>query len=252
MTFSWLRSRRFWLLTAAVAGAVVIGSQLPLDEWFTAVNAGLQGLGFWAAPAFVLVYLIATVLGLPNILLILVAGSLFGLFKGALVASIADILGAIACFLIGRTFARDRIKRWVQRNPKFVRIDQAVERNGWKILLLTRLSPLVPSSILNYGFSCTKVKFWQYTFFSWIGMVPVILLYTYLGSFGTSLLSDEVTPENLLLQGFGLLLALGAALYTTRLVRKALIPQYPMDEEAAEQETTAQASEAKPSSSDRS
>lgn len=229
MAFGWLRSRRFWLLTAAVVGAVVIGSQLPLDEWFTAVNTGLQGLGTWASPAFVLVYLIATVLGLPNILLILVAGSLFGFVKGAIVASIADILGAIACFLIGRTFARDRIKRWMQRNPKLARIDQAVERKGWKILLLTRLSPLVPSSVLNYGFSCTKVKFWQYTLFSWIGMVPVILLYTYLGSFGTSLLSDEITLENVLLQGVGLLLALAAALYTTRLVRKALIPQCPMD-----------------------
>ncbi|TVQ06303.1 MAG: TVP38/TMEM64 family protein, partial [Leptolyngbya sp. DLM2.Bin27] len=68
------------------------------------------------------------------------------------------------------------------------------------------------------------------TFFSWIGMVPVIVLYTYLGSFGSSLLSsDEITVEDILLQGVGLLLALGAALYTTRLVRRALIPQCPSD-----------------------
>lgn len=230
MNVNWLRSRRFWLLIVVVALAVLIGSQLPLDQWFDAVSNGLEGLGFWAAPAFVLVYLIATILGLPNILLILVAGSLFGLFKGTVVASVADILGAMACFLIGRTFARERIKRWMQRHPKFARIDQAVEEKGWKILLLTRLSPVVPSSVLNYGFSCTKVNFWQYTFFSWIGMVPVIVLYTYLGSFGSSLLSsDEITVEDILLQGVGLLLALGAALYTTRLVRRALIPQCPSD-----------------------
>ena len=211
----------------------MIGSQLPLDEWFTAVNEGLEGLGFWAAPAFVLGYLIATVLGLPNILLILVSGSLFGFLKGVLVASIADVLGAIACFMIGRTLARDRIKRWVEQNPKFVRIDQAVERNGWKILLLTRLSPLVPSSLLNYGFSCTKVSFWQYTFFSWIGMVPVIVFYTYFGSFGASLFQDEITQGDILLQGVGLVLALTAGFYTTRLVRKALIPPREKDESEA-------------------
>lgn len=238
MRFGWLRSRRVWLLLAAVVTVIVIGSQLPLKDWFTAVNSGIEGLGFWSVPAFILVYLIATVLGLPNILLILAAGSLFGFFRGALVASVADILGAIACFLIGRTVARKRIKRWVQKNPKFVRIDQAVERNGWKILLLTRLSPLVPSSVLNYGFSCTQVQFRQYAFFSWIGMVPVILLYTYVGSFGTSLFSDEITPEDIWLQGVGLLLALAAAFYTTRLVRKALIPQCPMEnDEPAEDDS---------------
>ncbi|MBD0334559.1 MAG: TVP38/TMEM64 family protein [Cyanobacteria bacterium Co-bin13] len=227
MKFSWLRSRRFWLLVLVGVLVAVIGSQLPLAEWFVAVNSGLARLGSLALPAFVLAYLIATVLGLPNVLLILVAGSLFGLVQGAIAASIADTLGAIACFFIGRTVARKRIKRWMDKHPRFAQIDQAVERKGWKILLLTRLSPLVPSSVLNYGFSCTKVGFWQYAFFSWIGMIPVILLYAYLGSFGTYLLNGEITVEKVAIQVVGLVLALGAALYVTRLTRRAIIPQCP-------------------------
>ncbi|MBD2257992.1 TVP38/TMEM64 family protein [Pseudanabaena sp. FACHB-2040] len=227
MKFSWLRSRRFWLLVLVGVLIAVIGSRLPLAEWFVAVNSGLASLGSWALPAFILVYLIATILGLPNVLLILVAGSLFGLVQGAIAASIADTLGAIACFFIGRTVARKRIKRWMEKHPKFAQIDQAVERKGWKILLLTRLSPLVPSSVLNYGFSCTQVNFWQYAFFSWIGMIPVILLYAYLGSFGTYLLNSEITVEKIAIQVVGLVLALGAALYVTRLTRRAIIPQCP-------------------------
>jgi len=210
MKFSWLRSRRFWLLIGVGVLIALIGSRLPLADWFVVVNRELEVLGFWAVPAFILMYFIVTLLGLPNIILILVAGSLFGLLKGIAVASVADILGAIGCFFIGRTFARDRISRWMRKRPQFMQIDQAVERKGWKILLLTRLSPLVPSSILNYGFSCTKVSFWQYVFFSWIGMLPVIALYAYLGSFGTYLLSSEITIEKVAIQGVGLLLALGA------------------------------------------
>ncbi|PSR18180.1 TVP38/TMEM64 family protein [filamentous cyanobacterium CCP3] len=218
MTLSWLRSRRFWLLVSIGIAISLIGSQLPLAEWFVVVNQQLAALGFWAIPAFILVYFVATILGLPNILLILVAGSLFGLLRGTVVASVADILGAMGCFMIGRTFARDRISRWVQKRPQFARIDQAVERKGWKVLLLTRLSPLVPSSILNYGFSCTSVSFRQYVFFSWVGMLPVIGLYTYMGSFGTYLLSSEITAQKVAIQGAGLVVALAAALYITRLV----------------------------------
>lgn len=217
MTLSWLRSRRFWLLILVGVVISLIGSQLPLAEWFVVVNQKLAALGFWAIPAFILVYFVVTILGLPNILLILVAGSLFGLLTGTIVASAADVLGAVGCFLIGRTFARDRISRWVQKRPQFARLDQAVERKGWKVLLLTRLSPLVPSSILNYGFSCTSVSFRQYVFFSWVGMLPVIGLYTYMGSFGTYLLSSEITAQKVAIQGAGLVVALAAALYITRL-----------------------------------
>jgi uncharacterized membrane protein YdjX (TVP38/TMEM64 family) len=169
-------------------------------------------------------YVLATVFGLPNIVLILVAGAVFGLAKGIAVASVADTLGAIACFGVGRTLARDRIKRWMTKNPGFARLDHAVGQKGWKILLLTRLSPLVPSNLLNYGFSCTRVNFWQYCFFSWVGMLPVITLYVYLGSFGVALFHEGLTAEKLALQGGGAVLALSAGWYTTNLTRKALNP----------------------------
>jgi len=226
----WIRSKRFWLLVLGGVLLAVGASQLPLEAWFIALKQWFAPLGLVGVPVFVLAYLIATVLGLPNVVLILVAGALFGFVNGVISASIADTLGAIACFLLGRTLARDRVKKWVSKNPRFASLDHAVGKKGWKILLLTRLSPLVPSSVLNYGFSCTKVNFWQYSFFSWLGMLPIIALYVYLGSFGVSLLKGGLTPGKLTLQIVGIGLAIVAAYYTTRLVQKHLKPECPIDD----------------------
>ncbi|HEY9877611.1 MAG TPA: TVP38/TMEM64 family protein [Leptolyngbyaceae cyanobacterium] len=230
MNLRWLRSRRFWLFVLVGVLIALISSQLPLAQWFTGIKSWLAVLGPLAMPVFVLIYLVATVVGLPNVVLILVAGSLFGVVGGAITASIADTLGAIACFFIGRTLARERIKRWMQKHPNFAQLDQAVGQKGWKILLLTRLSPLVPSNVLNYGFSCTKVNFWQYCLFTWLGMLPVITLYAYMGSFGTYLLNGEITVQKVALQAVGLVIALIAAFYITRITRKALSPSCPNSE----------------------
>lgn len=230
MKTKWLRSRRVWLFILVGVGISLLGSTLPLKDWFIDVRGWLVSLGPWAMPAFILLYLVATVVGLPNILLILLAGTVFGLGKGIVSVSIADTLGAIVCFLLGRTIARQRIKKWISKRPHLVELDRAMGKKGWKILLLTRLSPMVPSNVLNYGFSCTKVNFWQYCFFSWLGMLPVIALYVYLGSFGVALLQDGFTPQKLALQSVGLVLAIGAAIYTTRVARKALTPSCPAED----------------------
>lgn len=224
MNLRWLRKKRFWLFVLIAGLLALLSSVLPVQTWLEAVKDWLISLGVWAAPAFVLIYLLFTILGLPNIILILIAGTLFGLLKGVISVSIADTLGAIACFFIGRTIARKRIKRWISKHPKFANLDQAVNQKGWKILLLTRLSPLMPSSVLNYGFSCTKVNFWQYCFFSWLGMLPVIILYVYMGAFGSFLIQGELTPGKLALQSGGLIFTVATAFYTTRFTQKALTP----------------------------
>lgn len=227
MKINFLYRKRFWLLLIGGTLLAILGSQLPITDWFFAFKKWLFPLGPMAVPVFVFIYLVATVLGLPNILLILVAGALFGFFKGILAASIADTLGAIACFLIGRTIARERIKKWISQHPRFSQLDAALGRKGWKILLLTRLSPMVPSNLLNYGFSCTKVNFWQYVFFSWLGMLPVISLYVYIGAMGINFFTDDISVGKIGLQLVGLLLAISAAFYTTKTVQKALTPECP-------------------------
>lgn len=221
---AWLRQKRPLLLVLAgvLIAVLVATSALPLKEWSVGLNEWLRSLGWWAIPAFVVIYVLASVVGLPNIALILVAGTVFGLVVGIASVSLADTLGAVVCFGLGRTVARKQVKKLMQRYPTFGQLDQAIAKKGWKILLLSRLSPIIPSNVLNYGFSCTKVNFWQYLFFTWLGMVPVIALYVYIGYFGTSIIGGENSPRSLLLQGGGLLATVGVAIYTTRLAKTAL------------------------------
>lgn len=233
MIRDFLAKKKVWLLIAAIGIAIaIVGvSVLPLKDWLTHVKHWLVTLGPWAMPAFITIYVVATIVGLPAIVLFLLAGTLFGFFKGFMVVSIADTLGASACYLLGRTVARKQIKKWIAKRPQFAELDKAVARKGWKIVFLTRLSPIVPSNILNYGFSLTKVRFWQYFFFSWLGMLPIIALYVYLGSVGANLASGGNTPGKIALQVLGLLATGGAVVYTTKLAKKTLSSEPASSEE---------------------
>lgn len=222
-----LAKKKVWLLIAALGIAIVIAGLylLPINDWLTQVKDWLKTLGFWAMPAFGAIYIVATVVGLPAAILFLLAGTLFGFFKGVVLTSIADTLGASACFLIGRTVARQQVKKWMAKRPQFVELDKAVARKGWKIVFLTRLSPIMPSNILNYGFSITKVRFWQYLLFSWLGMLPIIALYVYLGSAGANLAGGDNSPGKIALQALGLAVTVGTIIYTTKLAKKTLSPE---------------------------
>lgn len=221
---NWLRRRKFWLLVLVGLAIVGLISLLPTQEWSSAIDGWLKSLGFWAFPAFIGLYVTLTVCGIPSIVMMLLAGTLFGLPSGILFVSVADTLGAAACYGVGRTFARQRIKEWIEQNPNFAQLDHAVAQKGWKIILFSRLSPIIPSNILNYGFSLTRVNFWEYLFFTWLGMLPVIGMYVYLGYFGMNAIGDSGEPSSLALQTGGLVATIAVAVYTTRIARSVLSP----------------------------
>lgn len=222
MNWNWLRSKTFWLILTTVAGFLLLVSFLPVGDWLTIVKDWLKTLGPWAMPMYIGVYLLAAIAGLPNILLILGAGTLFGFLQGIFAASVADTGSIAVCYLLGRTIARSQIKKIISKDSRFVQLDKALAKKGWKVVLLTRLSPVLPSSVLNYGFSLTKVNFWQYLFFSWLGMIPVIGLYVYVGAFGANLTDPERNPGGIILQVIGLAVTIGLVIYTTRMAKRIL------------------------------
>ena len=199
-------------------------AHLPIPAWLANADEWLAGQGVWTLPIFTLAYVSAAILGIPNIVLILAAGTLFGLTEGVINASIADTLSIAACFLIGQSFGRRWITRLVRENSRFHQLDRAFAQKGWKIVFLTRLSPILPSNILNYGFSITQINFWEYLFFSWLGMLPVIFTYVYVGAFGGAILTPSQEPKNLAFQALGLLATVCVMFYTTRLTASVLKP----------------------------
>src|SRR5262249_52769726 len=131
------------LLAAAVLLlAILLLRLLPVKEILERAVRWASGTGTPGLVAFAFIYMIAAVLFLPGSVLTLLAGTLFGLARGTLAVSAGSTLGAAAAFLIARYLARDRVARWAAENARFAALDAAVGKEGWKIVLLTRLSPI--------------------------------------------------------------------------------------------------------------
>ena len=187
----------------------------------------IQNLGFWAPIIFILIYIIATVLLISGAVLTLGAGAIFGLVKGYVYVSIASTLGATAAFLIGRYLAREWVAKQIENKPRFQAVDGAVAKQGWKIVGLTRLSPVFPFVFLNYAFSITQVSTRDYILASWLGMLPGTLMYVYLGSLARDLASLRTTSQennNLvwILRIIGLIATVAVTLYITKIAKQAL------------------------------
>ncbi len=187
----------------------------------------IDTLGPWGPIVFIITYILATVLFLPGSLLTLGAGLLFGPISGSIYVSIAATLGATCAFLVGRYVARGWVSKQIEGNEKFKAIDEAVAEEGWKIVGLTRLSPIFPFNLLNYSFGLTQVSLRDYFFASWIGMMPGTAMYVYLGSLAGSLatLGTEGrarTTAEWILYGVGLLATIAVTVYVTKIAKKAL------------------------------
>jgi uncharacterized membrane protein YdjX (TVP38/TMEM64 family) len=188
----------------------------------------MAGLGWIAPIAFIALYNLATIFLIPGSVMTLGSGVLFGLYWGSLYVFIAATLGAILAFWIGRNFAREWVGRKMQPFPKFVAIDRAVAQEGFKIVLLTRLSPLLPFNLLNYAFGITQVSLKDYVLGS-IGMIPGTILYVYIGSLigNLALLNGQtVDPQVERIQWFsrivGFVITIGVTFYLGSLAKTAL------------------------------
>ena len=187
----------------------------------------ISGLGVLGPILFAGLYILACVLSLPGFILTLGAGAVFGVITGFIAVSIGSTLGAACAFLIGRYLARDLVAARIVGNEKFKAVDEAVGREGWKIVLLTRLSPVFPFNLLNYAFGLTKVSLKHYFFASWLGMIPGTVMYVYIGSLAGDLASlggaeRARTTGEWVLYGIGLLATLLVTVFVTRLARRTL------------------------------
>jgi uncharacterized membrane protein YdjX (TVP38/TMEM64 family) len=217
-------SRWKWVLYLVAAAALVVAAKhFHIQDWLKAALDWIGKLGPWGPLIFVGIYIVATVLFIPGSVLTLGAGALFGVVLGSVCVSISATLGATAAFLVGRYLARDAIARRIGRHEKFAAIDRAVADEGWKIVLLTRLSPVFPFTLLNYAFGLTRVKLGHYVLASWIGMMPGTVMYVYLGSLvNLSAGHRQRTTGEWVLYGVGLLATVVVTVFVTRLARKAL------------------------------
>ena len=211
------------LYVAAGIGIVLAVKYLHVQDLLKSALDWIGKLGPWGPVIFVGLYVVATVLFVPGLVLTLGAGAVFGVALGSVCVSISATLGATAAFLVGRYLARDAIARKIEKHEKFTTIDRAVADEGWKIVLLTRLSPVFPFTLLNYAFGLTRVKLSHYVLASWLGMIPGTVMYVYLGSLiNVGAGHRQRTTGEWVLYGVGLLATVTVTVFVTRLARKAL------------------------------
>jgi len=214
--------RRVLYATAGVALVLAL-KYFHVQDLLKSALDWIGKLGPWGPVIFVGLYVVATVLFVPGLVLTLGAGAVFGVALGSVCVSISATLGATAAFLVGRYLARDAIARKIEKNEKFSTIDRAVADEGWKIVLLTRLSPVFPFTLLNYAFGLTRVKLSHYVLASWLGMIPGTVMYVYLGSLvNVGAGHRQRTTGEWVLYGVGLLAAVTVTVFVTRLARRAL------------------------------
>jgi len=173
---------RLFILLALAAGVVAAVIWLPIAAWLAIGVAWVDAHPSWAWPAYVVSYVLATVLVLPGSVLTLAAGFVFGLPLGVALTSIASVTGATCAFLIGRYVARGWVEQRIATNKTFAALDAATRHEGFVIVFLARLSPAFPFNVLNYGLALTAVRLRDYVLASWLGMLPGTVLYVYLGA----------------------------------------------------------------------
>ncbi|MCP9776609.1 MULTISPECIES: TVP38/TMEM64 family protein [unclassified Cyanobium] len=133
------------------------------------------------ALAFVPLYALWVTLLLPGVWASMLAGALYGTWWGSLIVFVGACLGAEAAFLLGRTWMRNWARRRLAVVPKLLAIEQAVSREGLKLVLLTRLSPAFPFSLLNFAYGLSEVSLRDYTI-GLIGILPGTILFCGLGA----------------------------------------------------------------------
>lgn len=215
------------LVVTALAVALFV---LPITDWTTQLAGWARGTGALGVAIFALAYIASTVLGLPGSILTLAVGFAYGPVWGLAIASPASVAGATCAFLLGRTLLHDWAVRRVGQSARIRTIDAAVAREGFKLVLLLRLSPLFPFNVLNYALSLSRVSLPTYVAASFVGMLPGTAMYVYLGSLAPA--AAELTAAGqgggharTALYAAGLVATIAVAIIGTRTARRALDPK---------------------------
>jgi len=153
----------------------------------------VQHLGWWG-PVILIGLMVALILLMwPSIELTLLSGFLYDKLGGFAIVMTADAIAMALAFLICRHLLRSRFEHWLENKPFIKRIDEGVSRQGWRLVLLTRILPVSPFPLLNYAYGLTRLSFGAYLAASLAGIAPVNIMYLWMGDS----IRDELTGDKL-------------------------------------------------------
>ena len=197
-----VRRAVYFQVAGLIAAAVLLfvgGRFFPIADWLAALQQEVMRHGAWSAAWYPILYACCNVLLLPGGVLSIGGGFFFGLWWGFFIILVGNVTGAAISFLLSR-LGRRWLRRRLRENPTFNVLEPAVAREGWKLILLSQLHPLFPTSLLNYLYGLTTIRFRTCMLWVAIGQAPGLFLYAYvgtLGQLGLNLLRGKSHPHTI-------------------------------------------------------
>jgi uncharacterized membrane protein YdjX (TVP38/TMEM64 family) len=171
-------------LVIAIALAIVLSRFVPIVSFIEVSQHRVMSWGTWGAVCYPLLFAACNILLLPGGILAVGGGFFFGLWWGFLIVLVGNFIATAVSFALSRWIARRWFQQKFSRNPTLRALGPAVERESWKIILLSQLHPLFPTSLLNYFYGITRISFGSYMFWASVGRAPGLFLYVYAGTLG--------------------------------------------------------------------
>ena len=212
---------RVTLLIVAIISLILAARLLGLGEHVSALRSWIQSLGSLGPLVYIVIYAGGVVLAVPGSVLSVAAGAMFGARVGIVVVSIGATTGASVAFLIARYLGRDSIVERFSHAPWFWRLERMAGERGALVVALARLIPLFPFNLLNYAFGLTRVSFGTYVFWSWLCMLPAIVVIVSGADAATQVIVSGHLPWTLLaIVAAGALMLGGLIRFARRSLRK--------------------------------
>ncbi|MCR6514714.1 MAG: TVP38/TMEM64 family protein [Clostridium sp.] len=155
----------------------------------------------YAAAIYLLSYVIKPFLFVvPTNVMAIVSGIVFGPVKGFILTMIGFFITGTIAFFVSRYLGRNFVEGFL--GNKFMKLDDNIEKNGFKILFLLRLPPILPYDPLSYACGLTKIKYKDFILASLLGVLPETICYSIIGKNISNPLSPQfIIPMLFLLCG---------------------------------------------------
>lgn len=207
---------------------------IELAHWLTASQEFFHRLGWLGVLAYAGIVLLVQLFLAPLAPIAIAGGLVFGLARGLAAITLGTYAGAAVNFLISRHVARDAIAHKLEKHEKFMLIDSAIGREGWKIIALLRFCP-IPFGFANYAYGLTAIPFWPYFLATIVAIIPGNVFFVWLGA--TAHAGLEVAlgtgrprhPFEYAMMAVGLAAAFGAMTYISRIAKVAMAKGHPVE-----------------------
>jgi uncharacterized membrane protein YdjX (TVP38/TMEM64 family) len=203
-------------------------------HWMTEI----QSAGWMGWLLFIVLYAGSCLVFMPGSILTLGAGAIYGFWEGVALVLVGNGLGAFLSLVLTRYLLKDWAAKHFARSKRLLALQSAVEKEGWKIVCLTHLSPVMPFSLINYAYGLTNISIIEFLLATEIGSIPSTFIYVYLGTFLGNLakIGPEIRQHGALewvLQGMGVVATIAVTIYISRVTSQILNKRFPRHEPAS-------------------